>query len=159
MIHSNVSIGWLVKARNQYFNSSDSRFDSKETTSHTTTNTSFPPYRLNIIDDEIPSELSIIKNINKFCQISLSHGQYSCMGQNKSFLLYANSSDQFERLMDQNIWPTQLCGYDYSIDFPSKVKRVSFKSNINQRKKKNIRKRKNSQKYTQVTDEKTSIIT
>jgi len=31
------------------------------------------------------------------------------------------SSEQFERLMIRNIWPTQICGYDYSIDLSSKV--------------------------------------
>ncbi|CAF3798525.1 unnamed protein product [Rotaria sp. Silwood1] len=43
------------------------------------------------------------------------------MGRNKSFLLYASSSEQFDRLMDKNIWPIQICSVDYSIDFPSKV--------------------------------------
>ncbi|CAF4917937.1 unnamed protein product [Rotaria sp. Silwood1] len=43
------------------------------------------------------------------------------MGRNKSFLLYASSSEQFDRLMNKNIWPIQICSVDYSIDFPSKV--------------------------------------
>ncbi|CAF1138825.1 unnamed protein product [Rotaria sordida] len=43
------------------------------------------------------------------------------MGHNKSFLLYANSSEQFDRLMDKNIWPKQICSLDFSLDLPSKV--------------------------------------
>jgi hypothetical protein len=119
----------LANGRNQYFNNSDSRLGSSTTTSRTTANVtnlsssrpSFPPFRITFDADDAPSELSIIKGINKHCRISLSYGRYAKMGSNKSFLLYANSSEQFDRLMDKNIWPKQICSIDFSVDFPSKV--------------------------------------
>lgn len=114
---------------NQYFNTNESRFESKEMSSRSGHNTpesrtprpSFPPFRLNIVADELPSELSIIKNLNKHCRIGLSFGRYSTLGGKKSFLIYANSSEQFDRLMNRDIWPIQLCAHDYTIDFPTKV--------------------------------------
>ncbi|CAF4147556.1 unnamed protein product, partial [Rotaria magnacalcarata] len=42
-------------------------------------------------------------------------------GSNKCFLIYANSSEQFDRLMDKTIWPIQIYSLDYEILFPSKV--------------------------------------
>ncbi|CAF3374466.1 unnamed protein product [Rotaria sp. Silwood2] len=119
----------LVNVRNQYFNNSNSHIEASTTTSRSTVNVtnstsprpSFPPFRITFAADDSPSELSIIKYTNKHCRISLSYGRYSKMGRNKSFLLYANSSEQFDRLMDKNIWPIQICSLDFSIDFPSKV--------------------------------------
>ena len=119
----------MVNDHNQYFNNSRSRQASHTTTSSSTTNVStstsrrpsFPPFRITFAANETPSELSIIKDINKNCHISLSYGRYSAAGGNKSFLLYANSSEQFDRLMDKNIWPTQICSLKFSIELPSKV--------------------------------------
>ncbi|CAF3948669.1 unnamed protein product [Rotaria sp. Silwood1] len=117
----------LVTARNQYFNSSDSRLNPTTSraianpTNSTSPRPSFPPFRITFVADDTPSELSIIKDINKKCRISISYGRYSKMGHNKSFLLYANSSEQFDRLMDKNIWPKQICSLDFSLDLPSKV--------------------------------------
>ncbi|CAF3500225.1 unnamed protein product [Rotaria socialis] len=119
----------MVNMNNQYFNNSDSLQEHSATTSRFTVNAtdstsqrpSFPRFRLTFATNETLSELSIIKYTNKYCQIGLSYGRNSGMGRNKSFLLYANSSKQFDRLMDKNIWPTQICSFDFSIGFPSKV--------------------------------------
>lgn len=81
----------------------------------------FPPFKINFDSDEVPSELAIIKDINKQCKISLSFGRYSRFGNKKSFLLYANSNDQFERLLDKKFWPKTICSTKYSLDAPSKV--------------------------------------
>lgn len=82
---------------------------------------SFPPFKINFDRNEVPSELAIIKAINKHCKISLSYGRYSRIGNKKSFLLYANSNDQFERLLDKTIWPQTICSLDYIMNMPSKV--------------------------------------
>ena len=78
----------MVNIRNQYFNSSDSHQEPNVTTSRSTTNVtnlrssrpSFPPFRITFVADETPSELSIIKDINKHCRISLSYGRFATMG-------------------------------------------------------------------------------
>jgi hypothetical protein len=81
----------------------------------------FPPFKINFACDEVPSELAIIKDINKYCKISLSYGRFSSMGNKKRFLLYANSNDQFERLLNKSLWPTTICSRNYILDIPSKV--------------------------------------
>ena len=119
----------MANLSNQYFNSNNIRQEPSEISPRSTGNgtnsatrrPSFPPVRITFTDDECPSELSIIKDINKHCRISLSYGRYSSIGQKKSFLLYANSSEQFDRLMEKKMWPSQICSLDYLIDFPSKV--------------------------------------
>ena len=120
----------LVYVPNQYFNTGNIRQQSSEIPPRSTTNVintatkrpSFPPFRISFIDDdEPPSELAIIKDINKNCRISLSYGRFSLTGQKKFFLLYANSSEQFDRLMEKKIWPTRICSRNVSIDLPSKV--------------------------------------
>jgi hypothetical protein len=82
---------------------------------------SFPPFRLSFKDGQTPSELSIIKDINRQYQISLSFGRYSAFGKKKSFLLYANSSEQFDRLLNRSTWPPKICNLDYDLDSPSKI--------------------------------------
>ncbi|CAF1308668.1 unnamed protein product [Adineta steineri] len=123
----------VVNTRNQYLNSAGSRSiqqqqlnptTSRTAVSHgdsTTTRSTFPPFRITFVADSTPSELSIIKDINKHCRIGLSYGRYSSTGSNKCFLLYANSSEQFDRLMDKTTWPIQICSLDYEITSPSKV--------------------------------------
>lgn len=81
----------------------------------------FPPFKINFDSDEAPSELAIIKAINKHCKISLSYGRFSRIGNKKCFLLYANSSDQFERLLEKKSWPSTICSLDYILDIPSKM--------------------------------------
>ena len=82
---------------------------------------SFPPFRITFESDIKPSELSILKAINKHCQISLSHGRYSSFDKKNHFLLYANSIEQYERLLDKNIWPAKICDLEFFLNIPSKV--------------------------------------
>lgn len=70
---------------------------------------SFPPFKINFDSDDTPSELAVIKDINKHCKISLSYGRYSTRNNKKSFLLYANSNEQFERLLNKSSWPSIIC--------------------------------------------------
>lgn len=81
----------------------------------------FPPFRLTFKDTKMPSELSIIKDINRQCRISLSYGRYSSFGNKNSFLIYANSMDQYDRLMTKSTWPSMVCGLIYTLDLPSKI--------------------------------------
>ena len=108
----------LAPGRNKYFYNNSNR---PATTTSTTTRpghtgsiagarqVTFPPFKINFVSDEVPSELAIIKDINKNCKISLSYGRFSSMGNKKSFLLYANSNDQFERLLNKSLWPLVIC--------------------------------------------------
>jgi len=118
----------LVNGPIQYFNRGDSRTTTndivspakpKETIS-TPRRPNFPPFRLNFVGDDKPSELSIIKSFNKHFRTNITYGRYS-ISNKKSFLIYANSGDQFDRFMDRAAWPVLLCEKDYSIDLPSKV--------------------------------------
>ncbi|CAF1586803.1 unnamed protein product, partial [Rotaria magnacalcarata] len=115
--HSATTSRFTVKATISTVNLKNLEMVSISTFQHP----SFPRFRLTFATNETPSELSIIKYINKYYQIDLSYERYSVMGRNKSFLLYANSSEQFDRLIDKNIWPTPICSFDFSIDFSSKV--------------------------------------
>ena len=119
----------LVGETNQYFNNGDSRQNliantdqkkPKEVNS-VARRPSFPPFRISFSSDNKPSELSIIKHVNKYCRTTISYGRYSSSTDNKVFLIYANSSSQFDYLMDKKVWPTTLCELDYTIDLPTKV--------------------------------------
>lgn len=115
----------------QYFNRGDSR-DSR-TTANAIPSTSqpnepnsrfrrpnFPPFRLNFVGDAKPSELSIIKCLNKHFRTNITYGRYT-NDNTKRFLLHANTGEQFDQLMDLNAWPDLIGEIDYSIDLPSKV--------------------------------------
>ncbi|UJR19423.1 hypothetical protein I4U23_022553 [Adineta vaga] len=122
----------VVNIKNQYFSSTatrttqqqqnptTSRFEKKHEKNNSSRPT-FPPFRISFIADESPSELSIIKDLNKHFRIGLSYGRYSSAGENKTFLLYVNTNEQFDRLMNKQIWPIQICTLDYTITSPSKV--------------------------------------
>ncbi len=83
----------MINTRNQYFNDSDSRQESSATISRINSNImnvasprpSFTTFRLTFVGDETPSELSIIKDINKHCRISLAYGRYSEIGCKRCF--------------------------------------------------------------------------
>ena len=119
----------LALDNNKYFNSNNYLPSTTTTTSSrifdrpdaSTRHPNFPPFRIELITEELPSELAIIKDINKYCKISLSYGRFSAMGTNKNFLIYANSSDQFERLLNKNLWPQTICSCKYKLDIPTKV--------------------------------------
>jgi hypothetical protein len=112
----------------KYFNNStyrktarNSERDIPQQSRDSMTRVSFPPFRLSFTNDQTPSELSIIKDINGKCNISLSYGRYSSFGKKKSFLIYANSAEQFDRLMSGNVWPPTVCNLNYILDAPSKT--------------------------------------
>ncbi|CAF4627876.1 unnamed protein product [Rotaria magnacalcarata] len=98
-----------MRAKNsttRYFNNSTYRNITANAIPHTpkisneaVPRSTFPPFRLSFNDIKLPSELSIIKDINRQCRISLSFGRYSSFGKKSSFLIYANSADQYDRLM------------------------------------------------------------
>jgi hypothetical protein len=120
----------LAPGTNKYFynNSNRPTTNSSTTTRVNFTGTNegerqatFPPFKINFDSDKVPSELAVIKDINKHCKISLSYGRYSSMGNKKIFLLYANSNDQFERLLNKSSWPMSICSCNYKLDIPSKV--------------------------------------
>ncbi|CAF1241880.1 unnamed protein product [Adineta ricciae] len=120
----------LAPKSNQYFNNN---FTRPTTNSASTAQVrhpdaagrdrqvTFPPFKIDFTDDTSPTELSIIKDINKSCKICLSFGRYSQAGKKKSFLLYANSNEQYERLLDKSIWPAKICSNNYKLIMPSKV--------------------------------------
>jgi hypothetical protein len=81
----------------------------------------FPPFRLTFENENKPSELSIIKDLNKQSHLCLSHGRYTSFDKKNHFLLYANSTEQFERLMVKNTWPSKICNLDYSLNIPTRV--------------------------------------
>ncbi|CAF2034111.1 unnamed protein product [Rotaria magnacalcarata] len=125
------SSDYQMRAKNittQYFNNSTHRNTTANTILHmpqisneVLPRSTFPPFRLSFNDSKLPSELSIIKDINRQCRISLSFGRYSSFGKKNSFLIYANSADQYDRLMTKSIWPTMICDRNYVLDLPSKI--------------------------------------
>ncbi|CAF4391041.1 unnamed protein product, partial [Rotaria magnacalcarata] len=76
-----------MRAKNSttwYFNNSTYRNTTANAIPHTpkisnevVPRSTFPPFRLSFNDIKLPSELSIIKDINRQCRISLSFGRYS----------------------------------------------------------------------------------
>ncbi|CAF1322391.1 unnamed protein product [Adineta ricciae] len=124
----------VVNVRNQYFNSAVQGSDQKQQYRNSTTSPSkpnqtnagtpkatFPPFRINFISDSCPSELSIIKDMNKLFRMDRSYGRYLSNGNKKCFLLYAGTTEQFDRLMDKTTWPIQIYSCDYEIFLPMKM--------------------------------------
>lgn len=82
----------------------------------------FPPFRILIKDDQYPAkDVTIIKEINKTCNLNLTYGRMSSSKTNRCYLLYCNTSNQFEYLLDKTKWPNKLCGCDYTYDLPKKI--------------------------------------
>ncbi|CAF0895772.1 unnamed protein product [Adineta ricciae] len=129
----------LANSTNQYFNRGDSRSIANGNQIGTVNmngnslpnkpkemkqagrRPTFPPFRINILNNKKPSELSIIKNINKHCRTSISYGRYVSTTNKSTFLIFANSGQQFDYLMNRNVWPVTLCESDYTIELPTKV--------------------------------------
>lgn len=86
-----------------------------------TTRPSYPAFRISFENEQRPSELSVLKDINRQCRISLSYGRYSSFNKKNFFLLYANSTEQYERLLDKNTWPEKICSFNYFLSPPTKV--------------------------------------
>lgn len=84
----------------------------------------FPPFRLSLEDTngQSSTELSIIKEINKFTKLSLTYGRFAKSNNDKtSFLLYANTANQFEFLLNKDNWPTLINNQTYTLDLPNKT--------------------------------------
>ena len=69
----------------------------------------------------MPTALSIIKDINRHFKIGLSYGRFSSFRSRKSFLIYTNTAEQFDRLMVIGAWPLAICDTNYSLDLPAKT--------------------------------------
>ncbi|CAF0990688.1 unnamed protein product [Didymodactylos carnosus] len=106
-----------------YFNIKHTYVNSKfaETSRQQQKCESFPPFRIRFKDNQYPIELAIIKAINRQCNINLTYGRYSTYNNKKSYLLYANSSSQYDSLKDLSKWPQKICDLEYELDMPNKT--------------------------------------
>lgn len=119
----------LANGTSQYFNRGDARTITNGNYSVESSNQpktvvqrpSFPPFRIQFAVDDAPSELSIIKNINKHCRTSISYGRFSSSTSKKTFLVYANSGAQYDHLMNENVWPESICEFEYTLTLPSRI--------------------------------------
>jgi hypothetical protein len=85
---------------------------------------SFPSFRITLHDvDKYPTtELSVIKELNKYLKLNLTYGRYAKLANNQTcFLLYTNTTAQFEHLMCESNWPDRICNSDYTLDLPKKI--------------------------------------
>jgi len=87
-------------------------------------NQKFPPFRL-LLDDSDghrPTELSIIKEINKFTRLNCTYGRFTKSNDDKtSFLLYASSITQFEFLLKKENWPNNINNNSYTLELPNRT--------------------------------------
>ncbi|CAF0803814.1 unnamed protein product [Adineta steineri] len=84
----------------------------------------FPPFRITLHDtNRYPTtELSMIKEINKHCKLSLTYGRYTKTADDQTcFLLYASTTTQFEHLMCESNWPLTINNTKYKFDLPNKI--------------------------------------
>ncbi|CAF1652858.1 unnamed protein product [Rotaria magnacalcarata] len=82
----------------------------------------FPPFRIIIKDDQYPpQDVVIIKELNKKCKLNLTYGRMSSSKTNKCYLLYCNTSAQFEYFLDKSNWPDKICDCDYTFDSPTRI--------------------------------------
>ncbi|CAM4762661.1 unnamed protein product [Rotaria magnacalcarata] len=83
------------------------------------THESFPPFRIKLNDDNYPAQdVTIIKDLNRKCKLNLTYGRMSTSHNDKHYLLYCNTTTQFETLLDKSNWPETICNSMYSIDIP-----------------------------------------
>lgn len=68
----------LAPKPNQYFNNNTNRLTTNS--SYMLKSNACPPFKLVFLHDETPSELAIIKDVNKACKISLSYGRFAQTG-------------------------------------------------------------------------------
>jgi hypothetical protein len=84
----------------------------------------FPPFRITPQDvNQFPTtEVSVIKEINKYCKLNLTYGRYTKSSENQMcFLLYASTTTQFEYLMCETNWPSTINNTKYKLDLPNKI--------------------------------------
>ena len=97
---------------------------SNNQSKHESPKHNFPPFRLSLEDanGHSSTELSIIKDINKSTKLNLTYGRFAKSNNDKSsFLLYANTTNQFEFLLNKDNWPTTINNQTYTLDLPNKT--------------------------------------
>ncbi|CAF3106642.1 unnamed protein product [Rotaria sp. Silwood2] len=83
---------------------------------------SFPPFRITIKDDQYPTQdVAIIKDMNRKCKLNLTYGRMSSSKSNRCYLLYCNTSVQFEHLLDKAKWPDKICDLEYTFEIPKRI--------------------------------------
>ncbi|CAF2825310.1 unnamed protein product [Rotaria sp. Silwood2] len=79
---------------------------------------SFPPFRITIKDCQYPiQDIAIIKDMNRKCKLNLTYGRMSSKS-NRCYLLYCNTSMQFEYLLEKAKWPDKICDLEYTFETP-----------------------------------------
>ncbi|CAF1066964.1 unnamed protein product, partial [Didymodactylos carnosus] len=83
---------------------------------------SFPPFRIRLKVDKYPTQdVTIIKELNQKCKLNLTYGRISTSKNDKCYLLYCNTSSQFESLLDKSKWPDKIYDCEYTFDLPQKI--------------------------------------
>lgn len=119
----------LANSVNQYFSIGDTGSATERLipsinspkSSQASRRPSFPPFRLLLNDNAKLSELTIMKHINRCCKTTITYGRYSTTGKKNTFLIYANSAEQFESLMNQKDWPSTIDNATVSVIRPTKI--------------------------------------
>ena len=66
------------------------------------------------------TEVAIIKDINNHCKLKLTYGRYT-KTKDECFLLYENTTAEFEHLMQISNWLDKICNVEYQLDLPIKI--------------------------------------
>ena len=83
---------------------------------------SFPPFRIRMKDDQYPiRDVTIIKDMNTKCNLSLTYSRMSTARANRCYLRCCNTVTPFEHLLDKSKWPEKICDQEYSLDLPDEI--------------------------------------
>ncbi|CAF1457452.1 unnamed protein product [Adineta steineri] len=83
---------------------------------------SFPPFQIKIKDDMYPAQdVTIIRDMNRKCKLSLTYGRMSSSKNNPCYLIYCNTTAQFEYLLDKANWPDKICDMEYTIEISRRI--------------------------------------
>ncbi|CAF0768580.1 unnamed protein product [Didymodactylos carnosus] len=84
---------------------------------------SFPPFYIEFKEEsKFPhNDVSIIKDINRKCKINLTYGRPVVIKQEKCYLLYADTTTQFDFLLNIQNWPDRICDSQYVVELPRKI--------------------------------------
>lgn len=94
----------------KYIHESSSNKQQRET---------FPPFCIKLKENNYPKqEVAVIKELNRKCKLNLTYGRLSTSNNQKCYLLYCNTTTQFETLLEKSKWPDSLCNSEYTISFP-----------------------------------------
>lgn len=119
----------ITTTSSSYFNkslASQEKTDdsSNKKQSRVSSNQKFPPFRL-LLDStngHLPTELSIIKEINKFTHLNCTYGRFTKSKDDRThFLLYASTVNQFEFLLKKENWPKNINDKPYALELPNKT--------------------------------------